>query len=109
MEGAAVAQLQAAFIDNWIKTRSKVLLGEPYFPETEATGGSLAQVYKSSRTSGTEGVRLMYLLSITSAEKPARLQAACFVPDELSIRTFVAAREGGVTVEIIVPGRFNDS
>lgn len=51
----------------------------------------------------------MYLLSITSAEKPARLQAAYFVPDELSIRTFVAAREGGVTVEIIVPGRFNDS
>lgn len=45
VEGAAVAQLQAAFIDNWIKTRSKVLLGEPYFPETEATGGSLAQVF----------------------------------------------------------------
>src|SRR5688572_6351185 len=33
LSGPAVAQMQAAFTDNWIKTRAKVLCGEEYFPE----------------------------------------------------------------------------
>ncbi len=32
LEGPAVAQMQAAFMDNWMKTQSKVLHGEEYFP-----------------------------------------------------------------------------
>ena len=33
IEGPAVAQMQAAFADNWIKTRAEVLLGDGYYPE----------------------------------------------------------------------------
>src|SRR6185503_10383326 len=32
IEGPAVAQMQAAFMDNWIKTTGKVLQGDAYFP-----------------------------------------------------------------------------
>jgi cardiolipin synthase len=109
LEGPAVAQMQAAFNDNWIKTRAQVLFGPEYFPEVKPVGDSLAQVFKSSRGEGSESVRLMYLLSIASATRHIRLQAAYFVPDDLAIETFVAARKRGVKIEIIVPGPHTDA
>ena len=109
IEGPAVAQMQAAFTDNWIKTRGEVLCGSTYFPELRPVGGSLAQVFKSSRGEGSESVRLMYLLSITAAIRHIRLQSAYFVPDELAIAAFVTARQRGVKVELIVPGPHMDA
>jgi cardiolipin synthase len=109
IEGPAVAQMQAAFIDNWIKARAQVLLGQDYFPELTPTGDSLAQVFKSSLGGGSESVRLMYLLSIASATRSICLQAAYFVPDELAIETLVSARKRGVKIEIIVPGPVMDA
>ncbi|TAH37476.1 MAG: cardiolipin synthase B [Planctomycetota bacterium] len=108
LEGPAVGQMQAAFIDNWIKTRSELLHGEDYFPEAPAAGGFQAQVFTSSPTSGSENVRLMYLLSIASAREHVRLSASYFVPDELSTRTLVAALQRGVRVEAILPGKHMD-
>ena len=102
--GPAVAQMQAAFMENWIKTRAKVLIGQDYFPELVANGRASAQVFKSSKTGGSESVRLMYLISLASATDTIRLQAAYFVPDGLAIDTFIAACKRGVRVEIIVPG-----
>jgi cardiolipin synthase len=109
IEGPAVAQMQAAFGDNWMKTRAKVLFGNAYFPELTKIGPSRAQVFKSSRDEGSESVRLMYLLSIASATKNIRLQAAYFVPDDLAIDMLVTARKRGVKIEIIVPGPQTDS
>jgi cardiolipin synthase A/B len=91
-----------------IKTRNKVLFGPGYFPELKSLGTSLAQVFKSSRGEGSESVRLMYLLSIASAMRTIRLQAAYFVPDELAIATFISARRRGVKIEIILPGPHTD-
>jgi cardiolipin synthase len=104
IEGPAVGQMQAAFTDNWIKARARVHFGSNYFPELKPVGDTPAQVFKSSRGEGSESVRLMYLLSIASATKTIRLQAAYFVPDDLAIKTLVAARKRGVKIEIIVPG-----
>ena len=102
--GPAVAQMQAAFMDNWMKTSGEVLHGEAYFPKLEPEGEALAQVFKSSPGEGSESARLMYLLSIASARKHVRIAASYFVPDDLSIETLVAARERGVTIEVILPG-----
>ncbi len=109
IEGPAVAQMQAAFTDNWIKTRARVLFGQEYFPELKPVGDSRAQVFKSSHSEGSESVRLMYLLSIASATNTIRLSAAYFVPDDLAIETFLAARKRGVKIEIIVPGPHSDA
>ncbi|HEY8258311.1 MAG TPA: cardiolipin synthase [Gemmatimonadales bacterium] len=108
-EGPAVAQMQAAFMDNWVETRGCVLHGEDYFPELKPVGAHLAQVFKSSANEGSESTRLMYLLSIASAAKSVLLANAYFVPDKLAIATLVAAKRRGVRVEIIVPGRHVDS
>ena len=108
LEGPAVAQMQAAFADNWIKTRAEVLLGAGYYPELPPAGDTRAQVFASSWGDGSESVRLMYLLSIASAVRHIRLQNSYFIPDSLAIDTFVAARERGVKIEIIVPGAIID-
>lgn len=108
VEGPVVAQMQAAFNDNWINTHSKVLLGNNYFPKLKSlAGGVRAQIIKSSLYA-SENVRLMNLLSISSAVKNIRLQAAYFVPDRLAIETLIAARNRGVNIEIIVPGPYMD-
>jgi cardiolipin synthase len=109
LEGPAVAQMQAAFMDNWMKTSGEVLHGEEYFPKAETPGEALAQVFKSSPGEGSESVRLMYLLSITSARQNLRIAAAYFVPDDLSLETLVEARRRGVRIEILLPGTKTDT
>jgi cardiolipin synthase len=109
MEGPAVAQMQAAFMDNWIKTTGAVLQGPEYFPALTPVGTSLAQVFTSSPSGGGDSMQLMYLLSITSAQRTIDLAAAYFVPDDLTRKTILAALERGVKVRILVPGEYIDS
>lgn len=109
MEGPVVAQCQATFMDNWLKTRSRVLHATKYFPELKPEGDCLAQVFMSSPAEGSESARLMYLLSIASAARSVRIASAYFVPDDLSVTTLVEARRRGVKVEIIVPGEHVDT
>ncbi|MFN2387881.1 MAG: phosphatidylserine/phosphatidylglycerophosphate/cardiolipin synthase family protein [Thermoanaerobaculia bacterium] len=109
VEGPVVAQFQAAFMDNWLKTQAKVLHGSDYFPALEPGGSHLAQVFQSSPREGSESVRLMYLLSIASAEKAIHLANSYFVPDDLAVESFVTARARGVSVQIIVPGEHIDA
>jgi len=109
LEGPAVAQMQAAFMDNWIKTTGKVLQGPEYFPALAAVGPALGQVFTSSPTGGGDSMQLMYLLSITAAERTIDLAAAYFVPDALTRRALLAALARGVKVRIIVPGKHLDS
>jgi cardiolipin synthase len=104
MDGPAVGELQAAFMDNWLKTEGEVLHGEEYFPEVPPSGDALAQVFTSSAGGGGESARLMYLMSIASARQSVRIAAAYFVPDDLAVETLLAARKRGVLIEIVLPG-----
>lgn len=109
IEGPVVAQLQAAFMDNWIRTRGHVLHGDDYFPSLEVQpANQFAQVFRSSAREGSDSMRLMYLLAIAAARKSIHMENAYFVPDDLSVRMLVAARKRGVDVQIIVPGDHTD-
>lgn len=108
IEGPAVAQMQAAFMANWMKTTGEVLHGGEYFPEISAVGNQRAQMFKSSPVDGTESVYLMYLLSITAARKSIHLSTAYFVPDALATKTLVNALKRGVRVQLILPGTLTD-
>ncbi len=108
LEGPAVAHMQAAFMDNWLKTRSQVLHREEYFPPLAPVGAAKAQVFKSSAGEGSESVRLMYLLSIAAAARTIRIANAYFVPDDLSVAALCDASARGVRVEVIVPGKVTD-
>ena len=109
IEGPVVAQMQAVFLDNWIKATGNVLHGPDYFPPLEAGGSSRAQVFSSSPTGGSESMQLMYLLAITAASRSIDLSASYFVPDELVLRALTDALKRGVKLRIVVPGEHIDS
>jgi cardiolipin synthase A/B len=77
--GPVVAQLQAVFMDNWLKTRGEVLHGPEYFPPLAATGPYTAQAFKSSPRQGDMDIQLMYLLAIASAQRTLLIENAYFI------------------------------
>jgi cardiolipin synthase len=108
LEGPAVAQMQFAFADNWIKSRGELLTGLEYFPHLSWHGTSLAQVVKSSPSEGSSAAKLLYIVSIVSAKKAIYINSAYFVPDSDTIRALEGAVRRGVDVRVIVPGEYTD-
>ncbi len=109
LEGPAVAQMQAVFNDNWIKTTGNVLDGEAYVPQLKPAGDQHAQVFQSSPDGGTESMHLMYLLAIWASTRSIDLSMAYFAPDEPALKALVAAARRGVKVRIILPGPITDA
>jgi cardiolipin synthase len=104
IEGPVVAQLQAAFMENWIEITGRVLHGEAYFPPLAPAGSHTAQFFVSSPGGGGESMQLMYLLSIAAAAKRLLISASYFVPDNVEVRALADAARRGARVQIIVPG-----
>lgn len=109
IEGPAVAQIQSAFNDNWIKTTGTLLNGPDYFPPLERVGDMDAHLFIASPAGGSESMHLMYLSAIAAAEHTIDLTASYFVPDELIMTALVAARKRGVRVRVLLPGKHIDS
>ena len=107
--GPVVAQLQSAFVDNWLETGGELLDGEKYFPPLSRTGSERAQVFKASPAEASENVELMIRIAIASARRTILLQSAYFVPDPGTVKALARAAERGVRVQIIVPGSHLDS
>ncbi len=109
VEGPVVAQMQAVFLDNWIKVTGEVLHGPDYFPALTAAGPGRAQMFSSSPSGGSESMQLMYLLAVTSASRSIDLSAAYFVPDDLTLQALLQAMKRGVRLRVVVPGKHIDS
>ena len=109
VRGPAVAQMQATFLDNWLKVTGKVLHGEAYFPTIAPAGGQKAQMFSSSPSSGSESMQLMYHLAITAAERSIDLSVAYFVPDDLTRKLLMDALARGVRVRLVTPGEHTDT
>ena len=112
VRGPVVAQMQATFLDNWLKVTGKVLHGDVYFPpltQQPPAGAQKAQMFSSSPSSGSESMQLMYHLAITAAERSIDLSVAYFVPDELTQKHLMDALARGVRVRFITPGEHTDT
>ncbi len=109
VEGPVVAQMQAAFLDNWMKSTGHVLHGEDYFPELSPLGSSRAQMFTSSAQQGADSMQLMVALALGAASREIWIQNAYFVPDELTTEGLVDAAQRGVKVRIMVPGAVTDA
>ena len=109
VEGPVVAQMQAVFIDNWIKVTGDVLHGPSYFPALAPVGVGVSHMFSNSPSGGGESMQLMYLMTTTAASRLIDQAAAYFVPDEMATKTLVAAMQRGVELRIVVPGEHIDS
>jgi cardiolipin synthase len=109
VQGPVVAQMQAVFIDNWIKATGEVLHGEEYFPALEQAGEMDAQMFGSSPTGGSTSMHLMVLLAITAARRTIDIENSYFVPDDLVVGGLLSAMQRGVRVRIVAPGKHTDA
>jgi len=106
--GPVAAQMQTAFMENWLELRPEVLHDQRYFPAIEPVGNAQAQVYSSSPDGGSANMRLLYLLAISAAKDTIHLANSYFVPDDVSVEALASAAKRGVRIEILVPGPVMD-
>ncbi len=109
VSGPVVGQMQAVFLDNWIKSKGQVLHNEKYFPSIENAGSMHAQMFSSSPSGGGDSMLLMYLMAITAAKESIDLSSAYFIPDELATKALIAASKRGVKIRVITPGEHIDT
>lgn len=103
VRGSLVSDMQAVFLDNWLKTSGDVLFGDRYFPKLEPAGNHEAAVLRSSPNERTTSGRLMILMLVTAARRSIRIEQAYFVPDRHLRSALAEASQRGVRVEIILP------
>jgi cardiolipin synthase len=100
--------MQFAFMDNWVKSRGELLTGLDYFPAVGPRGSHMTQVIKSSPSEGSSTVKLLYIISIVSAQKSIYINNAYFLPDSDTLRALEGAIRRGVDVRVVVPGEHTD-
>jgi cardiolipin synthase len=103
VEGPVVQQLQAAFVESWRRTTGNILGDERYFPTLDSQGKVYAQVVKSSPLGGSFGSYLLFLLSITSAQKSIHIANPYFFPDDRIEEALINAVKRGVKVVVLTP------
>jgi cardiolipin synthase len=108
VEGPGAVALQTGFAQNWLETTGELLSGNGYFPPPDAAGTIATQTVFSSPKSGSSGTRIMYELSITSAQKTLYIANPYFIPDDSLVQILVEARKRGVDIKIMVSGLHND-
>jgi cardiolipin synthase len=108
VRGPVVAQMQAVFLDNWIRSTGRVLHGPAYFPALEAQGDMDAQMFGSSPQGGADSMQLMILMAITAARQSIDIANPYFIPDRMTRDALVAAVRRGVVVRVLLPGRYTD-
>ena len=67
LTGPVVADLQHAFLQNWLNATGRLLYSDAYFPELDEAGDLDVKVVNSSPQEGTHRVRLMFLLASSDA------------------------------------------
>ena len=108
VEGPVVAQLQAAFVNDWAFTTGEVLHGEAWFPEPKPTGrGVIARVITDGPDADFEKLRLTLLAALAEAQTSVQILTPYFLPDPALISALNLAALRSVRVDIILPAKNN--
>jgi len=108
VEGPLVAQLQAAFANDWAFTTGEVLDGEKWFPKPRsADQGVIARVITDGPDADFDKLRLTLLAALAEAQTSVQILTPYFLPDPVLITALNLAALRGVRVDIILPARSN--
>jgi cardiolipin synthase len=108
VEGSLVAQLQAAFANDWAFTTGEALDGEKWFPKPRPTDrGVIARVITDGPDGDFEKLRLTLLAALAEAQTSVQILTPYFLPDPALITALNLAVLRGVRVDIILPARSN--
>nr|UXE46233.1 putative cardiolipin synthase YwiE [uncultured bacterium] len=112
-EGDVVTALQATFAENWLEATGEILAGPDYFRYNSSNltdGDAEALVVASTPTvGGSTRARMLFQLLIAAARESIHVTTPYFLPDASARETLAkAAKERGIDVRILVPGRHSD-
>lgn len=109
VQGDAVRGIQGTFVENWLEASGEIIAGPDYFPPTAGNGNSTALVIASTPSQGgSTRARILFQTLIASARKSLLITTPYFLPDESMRKEIVRAKERGVQVRVIVPGKHDD-
>jgi len=109
VEGEAVTNLQATFMENWLQAAGELLVGNAYFPDIQCPDPTTALVINSTPTAGgSTRARILMQLLIASAKSHVAITTPYFLPDKTLRRELCRAVERGVKLQILVPGMKSD-
>lgn len=116
IEGPAVRGLQSAFLENWIEVGHRLDRGLPRYREIEEIirpdGNFIenvdVQVLRTAASVRWSDIIILYQALVALAQKNIRITTAYFNPNEPMVNLLCEAAERGVTVDIMIPGKYTD-
>jgi cardiolipin synthase len=105
LEGPVVAQMMAAFAEDWEFAAGEALRGPAWFPPVPAAGEAMARIATSGPDHDIERIKLLKMSALTAAQRRVRIVTPYFLPDDALASTLALAALRGVRVEIIVAER----
>lgn len=113
VSGALALGLQASFAENWLEASGEILPYEEFAHgqagESPPGGAEIALVINSSPSEGrSTRARMLFQLLIASARESIRIASPYFVPDASLCAELERAARRGVSVSVVVPGRWNN-
>jgi cardiolipin synthase len=103
IEGPAVATLQWAFIDNWVRQDAGELPRVDYFPRLGVAGDKVLRVLATSPDRDSEIYKSL-MVAMNEAKQSIHITSAYFVPDQQIVDALIAAAKRGVDVKLVLPG-----
>jgi cardiolipin synthase len=103
IEGPAVAALQYAFIDNWVRQDAGELPQAEYFPRLAPSGDKVMRVLATTPDRDSEIYKSL-MVAMNEAKKSIHITSAYFVPDQQIVDSLIAAAKRGVDVKLVLPG-----
>jgi cardiolipin synthase len=108
VEGPVVAQLQAAFANDWAFTTGEVLKDKTWFPEPRISShGVIARVIIDGPDADFEKLRLTLLAALAESQTSVQVLTPYFLPDPALVSALNLAVLRGVRVDIILPAKNN--
>ena len=110
IEGRAVENLQAIFLDMWNRTTGEEISGDAYFPyKKDSTvinyGGKEIAIVDRYPRRNPQLMRRAYAKAIESAENRVQIINPYFTPTRIIKKAIKKAVKKGVKVEIMIPGK----
>lgn len=105
VDGPVVAQMMAAFAEDWEFATGETLQGAAWFPAVAPAGEAFARVATSGPDHDIERIKLLKISAVTAARRRVRVVTPYFLPDDALASSLALAALRGVRVEIIVAER----
>jgi cardiolipin synthase A/B len=107
IDGPVVAQLAAAFADDWAFVTGEDLAGGAWLPQIAPRNGPSARVIDSGPDEDLEKVEFAVLEAVACAQESIEVMTPYFLPDERLITALSLAAMRGVRVNLVVPQKSN--